>query len=90
MTHLYTSLFTCSYFSSSLWDFKQVLTEGSDVILTFYTSLGELKVRLCPHEENKNSIKVEVSKEGALLLKEIESYNKGIEDCEEIGQNCLL
>ncbi|WP_265036262.1 ankyrin repeat domain-containing protein [Wolbachia endosymbiont (group A) of Anomoia purmunda] len=58
------------------------LTEGSSIALTFYTSLGELKVELCPHEANENLIKVEVSDEG--LLDEIESYN------EEIGQNCLL
>ncbi|WP_264723632.1 ankyrin repeat domain-containing protein [Wolbachia endosymbiont (group A) of Cheilosia soror] len=73
------------------------LTEGSDIVLTFYTSLGELEVRLCPHEENKNWIKVEVSEEGLLLLDEIDSYNEAIEDCnegienyEKIGQNCLL
>ncbi|MFP3022783.1 MAG: ankyrin repeat domain-containing protein [Wolbachia sp.] len=66
------------------------LTEGSDIVLTFYTSLGELKVRLYPHETNKNWIEVEVSEEGLLLLNEIESYNEGIENCEKIGQNCLL
>ncbi len=73
------------------------LTEGSDVVLTFYTSLGELEVRLYPDEKNKNWIKVEVSEEGLLLLDKIESYNEAIEDCnegienyEEIGQNCLL
>lgn len=60
------------------------LTEGSSITLIFCTSLGELKIGLCPHEENKNWIKVEVSDEGLLLLKEIKSYN------EEIGQNCLL
>ncbi|WP_143688956.1 ankyrin repeat domain-containing protein [Wolbachia endosymbiont of Laodelphax striatellus] len=59
------------------------LTEGSDIVLTFYTSLGELKVRLYPHETNKNWIKVEVSDKDKLLLEEIESY-------EETGQNCLL
>ncbi|MCM1002145.1 hypothetical protein [Wolbachia pipientis] len=58
------------------------LTEGSDVVLTFYTSLGELEVRLYPHETDKNLIRVEVSDED--LLEDIESYN------EEIGQNCLL
>lgn len=58
------------------------LTEGSDIVLTFYTSLGELEVRLYPHETNKNLIRVEVSDED--LLEDIESYN------EEIGQNCLL
>lgn len=59
--------------------------------------MGELEVRLCPHEENKNWIKVEVSEEGLLLLDEIDSYNEAIEDCnegienyEKIGQNCLL
>ncbi|WP_341823068.1 ankyrin repeat domain-containing protein [Wolbachia endosymbiont (group A) of Clivina fossor] len=73
------------------------LIEGSDIVLTFYTSLGELKVRLYPDEANKNWIKVEVSEEGLLLLDEIDSYNQaiedcneGIENCEEIGQNCLL
>ncbi len=58
------------------------LTEGSDVVLTFYTSLGELEVRLYPHETDKNLIRVEVNDED--LLEDIESYN------EEIGQNCLL
>ncbi|WP_264730452.1 hypothetical protein [Wolbachia endosymbiont (group B) of Episyrphus balteatus] len=52
------------------------------MVLTFYTSLGELEVRLYPHETNKNLIRVEVSDED--LLEDIESYN------EEIGQNCLL
>lgn len=66
------------------------LTEGSDIVLTFYTSLGELKVRLYPHETNKNWIKVEVSDEDRLLLEEIDSYNEEIESYEEIGQNCLL
>ncbi|RDD34699.1 Ankyrin repeats (3 copies) [Wolbachia endosymbiont of Cylisticus convexus] len=66
------------------------LTEGSSIVLTFYTSLGELEVRLYPHETNKNWIRVEVSNEDLLLLGEIESYNEEVESDEEIGQNCLL
>ncbi|WP_265014511.1 ankyrin repeat domain-containing protein [Wolbachia endosymbiont (group B) of Camptogramma bilineatum] len=66
------------------------LTEGSSIVLTFYTSLGELEVRLYPDEKNENWIKVEVSEEGLLLLDEIEDCNEGIENYEKIGQNCLL
>ncbi|BAA89657.1 gp32 [Wolbachia sp. wKue] len=57
------------------------LTEGSSIVLTFYTSLGELEVRLYPDENNKKLIRVEVSDED--LFEEIASH-------EEIGQNCLL
>ncbi len=57
------------------------LTEGSGIVLTFYTSLGELEVRLYPDENNKKLIRVEVSDED--LFEEIASH-------EEIGQNCLL
>ncbi|WP_341818891.1 ankyrin repeat domain-containing protein [Wolbachia endosymbiont (group B) of Phasia obesa] len=57
------------------------LTEGSSIALTFYTSLGELEVRLYPDENNKKLIRVEVSDED--LFEEIASH-------EEIGQNCLL
>lgn len=60
------------------------LAEGSDIVLTFYTSLGELEVRLYPDENNKKLIRVEVSDEDLDLLDEIESCD------EEIGQNCLL
>ncbi|WP_265017546.1 ankyrin repeat domain-containing protein [Wolbachia endosymbiont (group A) of Epistrophe grossularia] len=57
------------------------LTEGSSIVLTFYTSLGELKVELYPDKENKNLIRVEVNDKD--LFEEIS-------DNEEIGQNCLL
>ncbi|WP_264329746.1 MULTISPECIES: ankyrin repeat domain-containing protein [unclassified Wolbachia] len=58
------------------------LTEGSDVVLTFYTSLGELEVRLRPDIKNKSHIKVEVCNQDLL---------KQLKDCKEkIGENCLL
>jgi len=58
------------------------LADGSDIALTFHTSLGELKVRLYPDKENENFITVEVNDED--LLDKIENYN------EKIGKNCLL
>ncbi|MDG7055577.1 MAG: ankyrin repeat domain-containing protein [Wolbachia endosymbiont of Menacanthus eurysternus] len=55
------------------------LADGSDIVLTFPTSLGELEVRLYPDKQNQNIIRVEGNKE---MLKKLE-------DCgEEIGQNC--
>ncbi|WP_341821755.1 hypothetical protein [Wolbachia endosymbiont (group A) of Ischnus inquisitorius] len=50
------------------------LTEGSDVVLTFYTSLGELEVRLRPDIKNKSHIKVEVCNQD--LLKQLKAQNR--------------
>ncbi|MFP3024134.1 MAG: ankyrin repeat domain-containing protein [Wolbachia sp.] len=56
------------------------LADGSDIVLTFHTSLGELEVRLYP--DKQDLIKVEV--------KDQEKWKK-LKNCEEeIGQNCLL
>lgn len=59
------------------------LTEGSDVILTFYTSLGNVDVRLYPDIQNKSKIIVEVSNREEILEK-----FKGRE--EELGNDCAL
>ncbi|WP_457923683.1 ankyrin repeat domain-containing protein [Wolbachia endosymbiont of Muscidifurax uniraptor] len=59
------------------------LTEGSDVVLTFYTSLGNVDVRLYPDIQNKNKIIVEVSNREEILEK-----FKGRE--EELGNDCAL
>lgn len=57
------------------------LADGSDIVLTFPTSLGELEVRLYPDEQDQNLVRVEGNKE---MLKKLE-------DCgEEIGKNCRL
>ncbi|MDG7052684.1 MAG: ankyrin repeat domain-containing protein [Wolbachia endosymbiont of Alcedoecus sp.] len=57
------------------------LANGSDIVLTFFTSQGELEVRLYPDEQDQNLIRVEGNKE---MLKKLE-------DCgEEIGKNCRL
>ncbi|WCR59297.1 MAG: Phosphocholine transferase AnkX [Wolbachia endosymbiont of Ctenocephalides felis wCfeF] len=57
------------------------LAGGSDIVLTFPTSLGELEVRLYPDKKNQDLIRVEGNKE---MLKELE-------DCgEEVGKNCRL
>ncbi len=58
------------------------LADGSDIVLTFDTSFGELEVRLYPDKENENLITVEVNDKD--LLDKIENYN------EKIGKNCLL
>ncbi len=58
------------------------LADGSDMVLTFPTSLGELEVRLYPDMRNKDLIRVEVNNQD--LLKQL----KGCK--EEIGKNCLL
>lgn len=58
------------------------LADGSDIVLTFDTSFGELEVRLYPDKENENLVIVEVNDED--LLEEIETYD------EKIGKNCLL
>ncbi|RDD35276.1 Ran GTPase-activating protein [Wolbachia endosymbiont of Cylisticus convexus] len=56
---------------------------GSDgIVLTFYTSLGGLEVRLYPDKEDENLIRVEVRDQGK--LKKLKSCN------EEIGENCFL
>jgi ankyrin repeat protein len=57
------------------------LADGSDIVLTFPTSLGELEVRLYP-EQNKDRIMVKVGDQ--------EKWEK-LKSCEEeIGKNCLL
>ncbi|WP_375316110.1 ankyrin repeat domain-containing protein [Wolbachia endosymbiont (group A) of Colletes cunicularius] len=58
------------------------LTDNSDIILTFYTSLEELEVRLYPDKQNKDLIRVEVQNQGK--WEKLKSCN------EEIGKNCLL
>ncbi|WP_341810873.1 ankyrin repeat domain-containing protein [Wolbachia endosymbiont (group B) of Chesias legatella] len=58
------------------------LADGSDIVLTFDTSFGELEVRLYPDKENENLVIVEVNDED--LLEEVENYD------EKIGKNCLL
>ncbi|WCR58414.1 ankyrin repeat domain-containing protein [Wolbachia endosymbiont of Ctenocephalides felis wCfeJ] len=58
------------------------LIDGSDIVLIFYTSLGELEVRLYPDMQNKNLVKVEV--------RDQEMWEK-LKNCEEeIGKNCSL
>lgn len=58
------------------------LAEDSDIVLTFYTSQGELEVRLYPDEQNKEQIKVEIKDQGLL---------ESLKNCkEELGRNCLL
>uniref|UniRef100_A0A3B0IVD4 OTU domain-containing protein n=1 Tax=Wolbachia endosymbiont of Aleurodicus dispersus TaxID=1288877 RepID=A0A3B0IVD4_9RICK len=59
------------------------LTEGSNIVLTFYTSLGEIDVRLYPDVQNKSKIIVEVSNREEILEK-----FKGHE--EELGEDCTL
>ncbi|CAQ54404.1 Ankyrin repeat domain protein [Wolbachia endosymbiont of Culex quinquefasciatus JHB] len=59
------------------------LTEGSDIVLTFYTSLGNVDVRLYPDVQNKSKIIVEVSNREEILEK-----FKGRE--EELGNDCEL
>ncbi len=58
------------------------LVEDSNIVLIFCTSLGELEVRLYPHKQNKDQIKVEVKNQGLL---------ESLKHCkEELGRNCLL
>ncbi|WP_264377866.1 ankyrin repeat domain-containing protein [Wolbachia endosymbiont (group B) of Philonthus cognatus] len=59
------------------------LTEGSSIVLTFYTSLGNVDVRLYPDVQNKSKIIVEVSNREEILEK-----FKGRE--EELGNDCEL
>ncbi|WP_341823983.1 ankyrin repeat domain-containing protein [Wolbachia endosymbiont (group A) of Udea olivalis] len=56
--------------------------DNSDIVLTFYTSQGELEVRLYPDEQNKEQIRVEIKDQGLL---------ESLKNCEEeLGRNCLL
>ncbi len=59
------------------------LTEGSDIVLTFYTSLGNIDLRLYPDIQDKSKIIVEVSNREEILEK-----FKGRE--EELGNDCAL
>ncbi|WP_254229773.1 ankyrin repeat domain-containing protein [Wolbachia pipientis] len=59
------------------------LTEGSNIVLTFYTSLGNIDVRLYPDVQDKSKIIVEVSNREEVLEK-----FKGHE--EELGEDCVL
>ncbi|WP_038250534.1 ankyrin repeat domain-containing protein [Wolbachia endosymbiont of Glossina morsitans morsitans] len=59
------------------------LTEGSDIVLTFYTSLGNVDVRLYPDVQDKSKIIVKVSNREEILEK-----FKGRE--EELGNDCAL
>ncbi|QOD37980.1 ankyrin repeat domain-containing protein [Candidatus Wolbachia massiliensis] len=56
--------------------------DGSDIVLTFHTNLGELKVRLHPDKENKDQIRVKVLDQEK--WERLKNYN------EEIGKNCSL
>ncbi|GFR19820.1 ANK_REP_REGION domain-containing protein [Trichonephila clavata] len=57
------------------------LADGSDIVLTFSTSLGELEVNLYPDKQDK--IIVEVSNKKEILEK--------FKNCkEELGENCSL
>uniref|UniRef100_A0A1A9VJN9 ANK_REP_REGION domain-containing protein n=1 Tax=Glossina austeni TaxID=7395 RepID=A0A1A9VJN9_GLOAU len=57
------------------------LADGSDIVLTFSTSLGELEVNLYPDKQDKIIVKVSNKKE--ILEK--------FKDCkEELGKNCSL
>ncbi|MDR2978042.1 MAG: hypothetical protein LBU56_01140 [Rickettsiales bacterium] len=58
------------------------LTDGSDIVLTFYTSSGELEVRLYPDTQDTNLIRVEINSQD--LLEQLKNCN------EKIGKNCLL
>lgn len=58
------------------------LTDGSDIVLTFFTSLGELEVRLYPDTQDTNLIRVEINSQD--LLEQLKNCN------EKIGKNCLL
>ncbi|MFL3876288.1 ankyrin repeat domain-containing protein [Wolbachia endosymbiont of Trichogramma kaykai] len=59
------------------------LTEGSSIALTFYTSLGNVDVRLYPDVQDKSKIIVEVSNREEILEK-----FKGREG--ELGNDCEL
>ncbi|WP_265035350.1 MULTISPECIES: ankyrin repeat domain-containing protein [unclassified Wolbachia] len=59
------------------------LTEGSSIVLTFYTSLGNVDVRLYPDIQNKSKIIVEVSNREEILEKFKDRE-------EELGNDCEL
>ncbi|QOD38714.1 hypothetical protein [Candidatus Wolbachia massiliensis] len=58
------------------------LTDDSDIVLTFHTSLGKLEVRLYPDTQNRDLIKVEVRDQD--MLEKLKDRK------EKIGKNCLL
>ncbi|MBA8754953.1 ankyrin repeat domain-containing protein [Wolbachia endosymbiont of Drosophila bicornuta] len=58
------------------------LADNSDIVLIFYTSQGELEVRLFPDTKNKDLIVVKVNNQD--LLKQLKNCK------EELGKNCLL
>lgn len=58
------------------------LSNNSNIMLTFCTSLGELKVKLCHSMQNEDVIKVEVCDQ--------EKFEQLMNNQEEIGKNCLL
>ena len=60
------------------------LADGSDVVLIFYTTQGELKVGLYPDKKDKNLIRVKVE------VGYQEKWER-LKNCkEEIGENCRL
>ncbi|UXX40631.1 ankyrin repeat domain-containing protein [Wolbachia endosymbiont of Oryzaephilus surinamensis] len=59
------------------------LTEGSDIVLTFYTSLGNVDVRLYPDIQDKSKIIVKVSNREEIL-------EKFKDRKEELGNDCAL
>lgn len=64
------------------------LTEGSSIVLTFYTSLGNIDVRLYPDVQDKSKIIVEVSNKEEVLEK-FEGHEEELgEDC-ELGNCCV-
>ncbi|MDD9331973.1 MAG: ankyrin repeat domain-containing protein [Wolbachia sp.] len=58
------------------------LSDNGDITLTFYTSLGELEVRLYSDIQYKGIVRVDVYDQ--------DKFNKLIDIEEEIGKNCLL
>lgn len=50
------------------------LTDGSDIVLTFFTSLGELEVRLYPDTQDTNIIRVEINSQD--LLEQLKNCNE--------------
>lgn len=58
------------------------LADNSDVVLTFYTSAGELKVRLYTNAKSKDLVKVEIMDKATLAR--LKDRN------EKIGVNCSL
>lgn len=58
------------------------LSDNSNIMLTFRTSLGELKVKLCHSMQNEDVIEVKVC--------DREKFEQLVSNQEEIGKNCLL